>query len=641
MPATYDLVQDYDSPDLVISMAPVWVIAVLRWSHPFVFDRTNRLSDPNIDAFEQVPEPVVIVSDCTALDITNAKGSHVANLTATLRDNDINYLSSVFPDDWLMAWVLPNETRAKALLKKIRAGKACNRFKDGLKFVGRVQSLFKDTMVDDQGRPSSIFSLNGVGFSEFDYTLFWEPLLATRDSLPVWYQRLGVVLNNIVTGSDKSVTQDNDPHAIDVNKMIPALVRLTLGEGPFQNGNLSVPGGANASPNGGIRVPSLVGNLLGMVDTENLTYSDMVDIVVGVQKYRGAAGAAQNTFAMLNPDGLQGASLALAPAKNFVETDSGGSTTADYQTTGIPLLGEFPIVQLPFQDTPIWQILGQFLNPAVNEMYVTLKPDQDGNVFPRLTVRQYPFNTRKFAAESSAPTSIAKDSGAYSSAAFSLPDYTTPAAAASPKKPAVTTFLELPRWNIHPKMLKRIQVGRSNTLRANFWHVQGTGPGTAISTNLQYVRSPPTTDKRDIERSGLRRITRTVNCLIKDATLGPNLWRDIITDITAGQQLALTGTCVLAGVPAPIAPGDNCQFANVVYHIESVRHTCSISDKGVRDWKTILQISHGMADETTLDQNQQDTALDKPLQEYAGVRNADATTIKVGRTVLDNFEDDT
>lgn len=606
MPAIYDLVNDYDSPDMVVSMAPVWVLAVVRWAHPFLFDRATLQSDPSIDPFEQVAKPLVILSDCTTLDISAAKGAHVANLTAQLRADSVNYVASVYPDDWLLAWILPNETRARRLLKKLGAGEACNEFNDGLKFFGRVQSCFNDVVVADDGKPNAIYQLTGVGFGEFDYTLFWEPLLVDNASLPVWYHRLGVVLSNVITGSDKSVTSDADPHALDVNKMVPALVRLCLGEGPFKEGNLSAPGGANASPNGGIRVPSLVGNLLGMVNTEELTYSDVLDIVVGVQKYKGAAGAPQNSPAIFQPDGLKTSEVTLSkPTENFVEQQSSDAAgVAMYQSTGIDLLGEFPIVQLPFQDTPIWQIMEQFLNPAVNEMYVALKPDEDGYVYPRLTVRQYPFSSGKFAA------------------AF--------------EGPAVTEFLELPRWRIHPKMLKRIQVGRSNALRGNFWHVQGTGPGTAISQNLQYVRSPPRSDAMDIERSGLRRVTRTVNCLIKDATQGPNLWRDIIADITAGQHLALTGTIITAGIPAPIAVGDNVQFANVVYHVESLSHSCTMSASGQRDWKTTLQVSHGMADEETVAQNQDDDALDAPLEEYAGVRNADPITVRVGRTVLDD-----
>ena len=623
MPATYDLIQDYGSPDTMVSMAPVWVLAAVRWSHPFLFDRAALASDPSIDAFAQVQEPVVIVSDCTTLSITADKGAHVHNLSATLRDNDINYLSSIFPDDWLFAWILPNETRAKALLKKLRAGKACNGFYDGLKFVGRVQSIFKDTLVADDGKPTSVFTLNGAGFSEFDYTLFWEPKLVDSASLPVWFSRLGTMLNDIVVGRDKSVTQDRDPGAIDVNKMIPALVRVCLGEGPFKQGNLAVPGGANASPNGGIRVPSLVGKLLGKMSTEKITYSDIVDIVVGVQKYQGAAGAPQNSPLIFQPDGLKSAIIEIAnpqtvarpvfesqdffspSSKNFVKIDN--PTVVSYQKTPIPLLGEFPLVQLPFQDTPIWEIMQNFLNPGTNEMYVALKPDQSGNISPRLTVRQRPFSTRKFQA-------------------------------ATGDKPAVTTYLELPRWRIDPKMLKRIQVGRSNALRSNFWHVQGVGPGAPVDVSLQYVKSPPRTDKNDIERSGLRRMVRTVNCLIKDATQGPNLWRDFVVDTTAGMQLAQTGTMVVAGIVSPIAPGDNIQFANVVYHVEVVTHSCSMSPDGKRDWKTNLQLSHGMADENTLAANQTDSALDKPLQEYAGVRNADPATVRVGRTVLDKFE---
>jgi hypothetical protein len=47
-----------------------------------------------------------------------------------------------------------------------------------------------------------------------------------------------------------------------------------------------------------------------------------------------------------------------------------------------------------------------------------------------------------------------------------------------------------------------------------------------------------------------------------------------------------------------------------------------------------------MADEVTLEQNQADTELDTTLQEYAGVRNADHTSIRIGRSVLDRFQDE-
>jgi len=611
MASTYELVKDYNGPDLMISMAPIAVIAIIRWSHPFVFDRINKKSDSSIDAYEERLEVLVVLSDINSLDVVNSKDSHISNFSAVLRDNAINYLSAIFPDDWAMVWILPNETRAKSLIERINSGEQCNEFYDGLKFLGRINSIFKDTMVDDAGRPISVFNLNGQGFSEFDYPLFWEPKLVGSDSLPVWYQRVGLELNAIITGSDKSVTKDQDPHAIDVNKMIPKLVRLTMGSGPFPDGNnLQGPAGP-ASPNQGIRVPSLVGTLLGMTNTEELNYSDILDIVVGVQKFSG--NGASTDPDIFQPNGLRQADtqppefssgLFTPPAKSF-ESQSTPSS-AEYQTTGIPLLGEFPLVQLPFQDTPIWQILEQFKNPAVNEMYVSLKPDEFGDVFPRLTVRQLPFSSQKFAV-SGAPSGL-----------------------------EVTTFLELPRWNIDPKMLKRIQVGRSNALRCNFWHIQGVGPGTAISPALQYVFSPPNSDTNDIGRSGLRQMTQTVNCLITDAVKGPNIWRDIITDITAGLQLSLTGTIQTVGIIPPIAPGDNVQFANVVYHVESVQHSYAISPDGKRSWMTSLQVSHGMADEATLATNQQDSDLDAPLQEYAGVRNGDYATIRVGRTVLDN-----
>ena len=613
MTAQYDLVQDYDSPDMALSIAPIWILAVVKWAHPFVFDRSTFTSG-NLDAFQEVDNPLIIVSDCTNLQISSNKSSHNMTLSAVLRDNNVNYLSAIYPDDWLFAWIVPNEDKAKDIINRIRAGEECNRFDDGLKFIGRVNSIVKDISIDDSGRPTSIFNLSGTGFGEFDYRLFWEPLLATQDSLPIWYQRLGSFLNSVITGQDTSVTNDGDPGTIDVNKMIPALVRLILGQGPFQNNgslSLDLPSGTiNASPNGGIRIPSLIGQLLGLSNTTNLNYSNIMDIVVGVQKFSGnGVSIDPNIF---TPNGLDTALITFGvPNRNTVELSNSSPTTAAFLKTADRLLGEFPLVQLPIQNTPVWQIMENFLNSAINEMYVCLKHDDTGHVFPRLTVRQLPFSSNKFA-----NSAIGSQMGV-----------------------AITKFLEMPRWLIDPKMLKHIQIGRSNALRSNFWHIQGVAPGTPVNDNLQYALSPPRTDKSDIERSGLRAMTKTVNCLIKDATIGPNKWRDIITDITAGQHLTLTGTIVTLGIIPPIAIGDNVEFANVVYHLEGVTHACGISPQGKRMWQTSLQISHGQADEITLAQNQSDTSLDPPLQEYAGVRNSDSASMNIGRTVFDTYEE--
>ena len=51
-------------------------------------------------------------------------------------------------------------------------------------------------------------------------------------------------------------------------------------------------------------------------------------------------------------------------------------------------------------------------------------------------------------------------------------------------------------------------------------------------------------------------------------------WARIHADAVIGGHLKMNGTFVCAGIPDPIAVGDNLEFEDVVYHIEQITHTC-------------------------------------------------------------------
>ena len=95
-----------------------------------------------------------------------------------------------------------------------------------------------------------------------------------------------------------------------------------------------------------------------------------------------------------------------------------------------------------------------------------------------------------------------------------------------------------------------------------------------------------------------------INCLMKDTKDVPTLWRDIMADIVMGQQLRLNGQLVCVGIQSPIAPGDNLEFDGIVFHIEGVTHSGGIADDGMRVFRTILQVTHGVDNETSQDQAQ-------------------------------------
>jgi hypothetical protein len=147
---------------------------------------------------------------------------------------------------------------------------------------------------------------------------------------------------------------------------------------------------------------------------------------------------------------------------------------------------------------------------------------------------------------------------------------------------------------VDDSLLYSMDVGRSDSLRFNYVHIAGTGAGSGTDITGSFVRAPPNMDELDIKRNGLRPFMTSVNCCFDDARLGATAWRDVMTDVMVNQNLTLSGQFNLVGIRAPIAIGDNLEFENIVYHIESVNHTCSINPTGQRVWMTNLNVSHGI-----------------------------------------------
>jgi len=214
----------------------------------------------------------------------------------------------------------------------------------------------------------------------------------------------------------------------------------------------------------------------------------------------------------------------------------------------------------------VWSIIYGMLNPSVNEMYMTLRCNGQGNVVPTVVVRQLPFSTPQ-----------AKENTGL----------------------VVTPFLDLPRWKIHSAMVKNYDIGRSDAMRINFIHVCGEpGPANIEGADYTYqiIKNRPARNDLDISRSGLRPNMATVNCAPKDR-LGntPGEWIALLADFQMGLHLTMTGSLELTGIQAPICIGDNLEWDDVVYHIESVAHNCSIEGDGRKTFSTSLALTNGVA----------------------------------------------
>lgn len=605
--ASYDITSEYGSEDDVISTNPYWVLAVVRYAYPLTFNRSKLLEakDKNIDSVSfdsdnsilSKTKPILIIDDdCVNMTISASKGSHCNTLQAVLVHSGTNYLSEILPGDWLMAWIVNSEDKKNEIVEKIKTGKSANEFLDGFKFMGRVQDIRKTLSQSPQGLRTVQYNLSGAGFSEFDSQLYYNPHLSMREvSIGQYLARLHVQISEVFAHAANEAQRGKG--GIDSNLAIPTLMKVLIGEGIPNDfairGGLQLGDGLVSTEEApyAYHVPEEIGRILGVTvktkKTGAYSYADVIDLVQGLQKY------SSNQFpALFHPDG----------------TLSEEKSEANRFYTNYDLKGNFLPMPNEFNGKTVWSILNEYLNPGVNEMYTAIKLSPSGRVMPTLVVRQLPFNSPQ----------VTQSLGTN-----------------------VTGFHELPRWRASDICVRSMDIGRADAVRFNYVHITGQSASSAgLSQTAQTVMNPPIRDEQDSKRNGLRLHMQTVACSVQDTLNGPREWMAIITDFLMGQHLTLNGCFSLTGVTAPICPGDNFEFDDTLYHIESVTHSCSISGDGFKYFHTQIQVSHGVrAEAPTVGVSKviPDTQQNPDLYLYSGVDPLDATNYDPG--VTDEGED--
>lgn len=619
--AKYDVLREYQShrlkdaesvPDTgLINTSPSWGLAVIRLGKPLSFSRRRMKASGKVTegAFTRKSDPLIITDDCVGLTIQNSKRSHTKNLAATLRNSGTaNYLDqdALLPGDWLLAWCWNNTEDQARVLKKVLNGQPANGFEDGLKFIGRVHNIRKHVRVSPGGNKESFFTLQALGFEELDTQFFYDHALATsaanKHEITTFMAQIGLSFTKLVEQEQQRTGRVKDNADILIN----ALVDMILGKGVSHIANLPIERAAAAAaqlnkntasefkfnelkqaPQANREapyaylVPRTVGLLLGR-DIPEATksgifgYADIMETIIGVQAYRTQQDQVDNSSGMWSP-----------------ELD-GDRSTASRKFCVEKLKGTFVPVNPSFVNKPLFALLQQFLNPAINEIYTSLRVNQEGAVVPTLVVRQIPFSTESIVAKNEFP---------------------------------LTKFLSLPRWVLHPTMITELDVGRSNATRINMVHIYGEAVAFAANRSVthQMVRNPPIFDAIDIQRSGIRARMQTVNCAIEDQNRkdGGRDWMEAIADWTFGSQYTLNGVIHSIGIQSPIAEGDNIEFEGIAYHIESVTHSCSIDGSGNKTFKTTLELSNGMP------VNQKDATADFPR--YPGFRLQETSNVELNQ----------
>lgn len=610
--STIDRPLEPDAKPGVHEQSPSWLLAVVRLSRPLSFDRrTSRSNGSAIDgAFSRAARPLIIDSDCTSLTVSCSKASHTKTLQATLKFTHTDYLRAdkILPSDWLFAWMFDNTHDAARVAKAVYNGEPANGFHDGLKFVGRVHSLFRDLSTNGSEKSVS-YSLVGIGFAELDTQLFYDWNLANsvdqniKSDFAQFMGELGVTFDKFATQEE---LRSSSRAVNNSQRLLAALVDIIVGQGisrnvnepindrvkamsgPTQEVHNSVSGNSvdatglydAKAPQGTAEapysylVPKTVGRLLGRPDNlaskeagSIFAYADILETVMGVQSYV-----------------TSGKNLGVT---SFSPVLDERKSTVSRKFCTSPLLGSFSPQVPNFVNTPLWSVLSQYVNPAVNEMYTALRTNQHGQVVPTLVARQIPFTTRQF------QNTVRHYKQDYGDTSVKLTEEKV--------EVPVTRYLDLPRWVLPPVLLSRVSVGRSDAMRCNMVHVYGaeTVRATGMDQSTQLVLNPPIFDKLDIMRNGVRGIMQTVNSSVADLELGaPKIWAELVADRAIGAQFTLSGSVTSKLIQAPIAEGDNAEIQGVIFHIEHVEHSGRVQTDGRKTATTTLRLSNGLEDDS-------------------------------------------
>jgi len=589
MAPRYFLERDFGAADGLVSYSPHWALAFARFANPITYDPSKHASiggGASAAYAERDPHNPLIVDDtgdCVSLSVSADKDSHTSSMQATLLDSGVKYTNEILPGDWVVAFMVYSQNELKALTRDLKARVEVNTWDSGLKFVGRVSSIQKSVTVSPDGTRRSVYSLSCVAFGELDSTVMYYPQLAFDDkgSIATSMYRFSPLIGSMVKGDES-----DEFGALDPNTLIPKLMTSLFGVGVWA-GNSDI--GPKLSPNQAYIVPSTICKWFG-VTTDEGKFSDLMRVLIGVQKYSTAANATNLTKGN-------------RPGKLFWPDEV--TTRDSAYASSFPVSGTFPATEIPPTTTSAWSFISNYVASPVNEATVGLRPDEEGNIYPFLTVRQTPytsevgkaFNLEDFQVEQESVRERNADqtkSGPNSMPPTDFPQYIERSNVWG--RLPTTRFLELPRWVVPDALLTESTIGRSDSLRQNLVYVYGTGPGVAIDEYQQFVNSPPIVDELDVMRNGIRPYMPSVNCFLVQALMIPLDWRELMADIVMGQHLTLSGSLSTYGIRSPIAPGDNIEFQDVIYHIQSVSHACSIDPGGMRNWNTRFSLARGMVD---------------------------------------------
>jgi len=525
-----------DPESFVNQSSPTWVLTFIR------FENRDTFRNNNNSALEvKQNDPLVIESDCIAVTTGMNKGTLTPSMEATFKETDVNYLTAVAPGDFVFVNILNWESDARRVAQNARNGSPINGPDDGFKGLYKIQRVSKNISINEQsGTKQVIYKIDGYGFTEFNNTIYFNQNLLASGS----ESNFGIFIRKL---SSDWAQLANSKGYFQLRDIVALLITSFIGNG-INTTNYSDDFKAFLpTANTQFLIPALVGKLMGISNAK--AAKDIYNYNFGVQGYSGSSN--QTMAQGLNPKFNSNFS---GPGFHFTPTQLQGLSF---------FMPEY------WNSVKAWSILNQYTNAPLNEIFTCYKLGTDNKIYPTVVFRQIPFTTQDFKART---------------------NVTIP----------VTQFLTIPRWKVDSALVYSYDIGRDEVARINFYQYysraaindkQGSGPAQEVGAGNYAF------DSEDVTRSGLRPsiVSNMFDPYVQTGPLSPS-WAKIMGDATIGGQLKLNGTIEMLGVSQPICIGDNLQFEGVVFHIESIIHSCNIDpSSGIKRFKTTLKLSQGVA----------------------------------------------
>lgn len=607
-----------DGTNPIHEASPSWCVCIIPFQEPvssFATDVENAMV---------TKRPIIIENDAIQVSVSRPKGSFAKTASITVKISDVYYQNACSNGDWIAIWMSDWQEDIDRIITKLQsnATSGLNDWESGLKFVGRIIGIDAAQSIASGGQYIQVQTITAQAFLELAtslyHTFLTQALMYSTKDVPSG-QTTQTASTDMLNAKKQQINENNLKSAlgntssgferifqigtsVTPDQTISNLILLTLGI-PSRT-NLYNSMGLFGTPNDAIMIPTLIGNIIGRPRKKYLW--ETMNFIFGLQKYTSQGSTWRRFF----PD-----------TSEIISDPNNNMFFSPFRLKGL-------VQYMPpsWNNQTIWSVWQQYLNPLLNEMYTCLRIDKFNKIVPTVVVREQPFSTGLFnylqngrpmdrvrtASSDKAPSLLKRQSDADTTVINVFPSSPT-------ELKNRTMFHNLPRWKIDDSMIMGVNVSTSESARVNFVQVfaQNTFTSFGVEGNLiEAFKSGHlqmgnfVIDEQDIRRNGLRAAVfesefggeEVTGALIADNTAPSTktgyynsaYWAKIKADWLFNGHLKLAGSIQCQGIKEPICEGDNVQVNGILYHIDNISFSGSISSVGSKSFKTNLSVSNGL-----------------------------------------------